>query len=236
LRGHSTLTWATLAERVLPAHMRPGGPRSRGPRHISAWDADASIRNPAYSPPRGLLGDKNFGEGFAVLGQLGLSFDAWLYHPQIDEVRDLARAFPETKIVLNHVGGPIGIGAYAGKHKQVFPGWAASIKALAACPNVYVKLGGLGMRMGGFGFHEQSEPPSSETLAATWRPYIETCIDAFGPSRCMFESNFPVDKGSYSYPVFWNACKLLTKGASDAEKADLFGGTARKCYRLDVSG
>src|SRR5436189_108111 len=171
-----------------------------------------------------------------VLGRLGLSFDAWLYHPQIDDVRDLARAFPETKIGLNHVGGPIGIGAYAGKHKEVFPGWAASIKALAACANVYVKLGGLGMRMGGFGFHEQPEPPSSETLANTWRPYIETCIDAFSPSRCMFESNFPVDKGSYSYPVFWNTCKLLAKCASDAEKAGLFSGTAMRFYRLDLSG
>jgi len=234
--GHADLALGSRVEPVLAAHMRAGGDRFRGIRHISAWDADPSIRNPAYNPPRGLLGDKNFREGFAVLGRLGLSFDAWLYHPQIDDVRDLARAFPETKIVLNHVGGPIGIGPYAGKHKDVFPGWAASIKALAACPNVYVKLGGLGMRMGGFGFHERSEPPSSETLANTWRPYIETCIDAFGPSRCMFESNFPVDKGSYSYPVFWNACKLLTKSASDGEKADLFCGTAAKFYRLDLSG
>src|SRR5215510_7899624 len=239
--GHNILATVFVQARAMtrptgPVEMRPGGDRFRGIRHISAWDADASIRNPAYSPPRGLLGDKNFREGFAVLGRLGLSFDAWLYHPQIDDVRDLARAFPETKIVLNHVGGPIGIGAYAGKHKQVFPGWAASIKALAACPSVYVKLGGLGMRMGGFGFHEQSEPPSSETLAATWRPYIETCIDAFGPSRCMFESNFPVDKGSYSYPVFSNACKILTQRASEPEKADLFAGTAEKFYRLDVSG
>ena len=170
-----------------------------------------------------------------MLGRLGLSFDAWLYHPQIDELADLARAFPDTRIVLNHVGGPIGIGAYAGKRKEVFPGWAASIKALAACPNVYVKLGGLGMRISGFGFHEQAEPPSSETLAAAWRPYVETCIEAFGPSRCMFESNFPVDKGSYSYPVFWNACKLLAKGASAAEKADLFAGTATRFYRLDLT-
>ena len=115
----------------------------------------------------------------------------------------------------------------------MFAAWAASIKALAACPNVCVKVGGLGMRMGGFGFHEKAEPPSSETLAAAWRPYVETCIEAFGPSRCMFESNFPVDKGSYSYPVFWNACKLLAKAASHAEKADLFAGTAARFYRLD---
>jgi L-fuconolactonase len=234
--GHADLTLGSRVEAVLAAHIRAGGDRFRGIRHITAWDADASVRNPAYSPPPNLLADKAFREGFAVLGRLGLSFDAWLYHPQIGELTGLARAFPDSRIVLNHVGGPIGIGEYAGKHKEVFPGWAASIKALAACPNAYVKLGGLGMRMGGFGFHDKPEPPSSETLAATWRPYVETCIEAFQPSRCMFESNFPVDKGSYSYPVFWNACKLLAKGAGAADKADLFAGTAARFYRLDPAG
>jgi L-fuconolactonase len=234
--GHADLTLGGRVEPVLAAHIQSGGNRFRGIRHITAWDTDMSIRNPAYSPPPGLLGNKTFREGFAVLGRLGLSFDAWLYHPQIDELADLARVFPETTIVLDHVGGPIGIGTYAGKHREVLPGWTASIKALSACPNVYVKLGGLGMRLGGFGFHEHFEPPSSETLATTWRPYIDRCINAFGSSRCMFESNFPVDKGSYSYPVFWNACKLLTKGASDAEKADLFSGTATRFYRLDLPG
>src|SRR5262249_39229556 len=234
--GHADLTLGSRVEAVLAAHLRAGGDRFRGIRHITAWDADASIRNPAYSPPPGLLCEKTLREGFAVLGRLGLSFDAWLYHPQIEELRELARAFSETRIVLNHVGGPIGIGTYAGRHKQVFPGWAASIKALAACPNVHVKLGGLGMRLGGFGFHEQAEPPSSQPRAGAWRPYIETSTEAFGPPRCMFESNFPVDKGSYSYPVFWNACKLLAKGASDAEQADLFYGTAARFYRLDLAG
>jgi len=234
--GHADLTLGSRVEPVLMAHIRAGGDRFRGIRHITAWDADASIGNPAYSPPRQLLANASFREGFAVLGRLGLSFDAWLYHPQIDELAELARAFAETKIVLNHVGGPIGIGAYAGKHREVFGLWAASIKKLAACPNVYVKLGGLGMRMGGFGFHEQSEPPSSATLADTWRPYVATCIEAFEARRCMFESNFPVDKGSYSYPVFWNACKLLAQGASLAEKADLFAGTAARFYRLDAIG
>ena len=231
--GHADLTLGTRVEPVLAAHIRAGGDRFRGIRHITAWDGDDSIRNPAYSPPPGLLADKAFRDGFAVLCRLGLSFDAWLYHPQIKELTDLARAFPDARIVLNHVGGPIGIGLYAAKRKEVFAAWTASIKALAACPNVCVKVGGLGMRMGGFGFHEEAEPPSSETLAAAWRPYVETCIEAFGPSRCMFESNFPVDKGSYSYPVFWNACKLLAKGASKAEKADIFAGTARRFYRLD---
>jgi predicted TIM-barrel fold metal-dependent hydrolase len=233
--GHADLTLGDEVEPVLEAHIRAGGDRFRGIRHITAWDADPSIRNPAYSPPSGLLGDPAFRKGFAVLGRLGLSFDAWLYHPQIDELAALGRAFPSTPIVLNHVGGPIRIGAYASRNDEEFRRWQASIRALAACPNVCVKLGGLGMRMGGFGFHELPEPPSSATLAATWRPYIATCIDAFSASRCMFESNFPVDKGSYGYAVFWNACKLLAKGASDAEKAALFAATATRFYRLDLA-
>jgi predicted TIM-barrel fold metal-dependent hydrolase len=233
--GHADLTLGSHVEPVLLAHIRAGGDRFRGIRHISAWDQDAAMANPAYNPPPGLLGDKRFRQGFAVLDRLGLCFDAWLYHPQIGELAELARAFPETRMVLNHVGGPIGIGAYAGRRKEVFSGWAASIKALAACGNVYVKLGGLGMRMGGFGFHEMPEPPASELLAAAWRPYVDTCIDAFGVSRCMFESNFPVDKGSYSYPVFWNACKLLAQGASKAEKTDLFAATAARFYRLELA-
>jgi predicted TIM-barrel fold metal-dependent hydrolase len=230
--GHADLALGARVESVLAAHLR-GGDRFRGIRHITAWDDDSSLLNPNYSPPPRLMAEPRFREGLAVLGRLGLSFDAWLYHPQIGELTELAQAVPQTKIVLNHVGGPIGTGAYAGKHAQVFPGWAASIKALAACPNVYVKLGGLGMRLGGFGFHLAAEPPSSEALAAKWRPYIETCIAAFGASRAMFESNFPVDKGSYSYLVFWNACKLLAKDASRTEKADLFAGTAARFYRID---
>ena len=231
--AHADLTLGDRVEPVLAAHERAGGGRFRGIRHITAWDADASIRNPAYSPPPGLMADAKFRDGFRTLGRMGFSFDAWLYHPQIEDVTALARACPDTKVVLNHVGGPIGSGPYAGRHSEVFPAWAAAIKALAACDNVYVKLGGLGMRLGGFGFHEQAEPPSSQTLADTWRPYVETCIAAFGAKRAMFESNFPVDKGSYGYPVFWNACKLLAKGASAGEKADLFAGTAARFYRLD---
>ena len=154
--------------------------------------------NPAYAPPPGLLADATFREGFAQLAPLGLTFDAWLYHPQIDELTALARAFPDTRICLNHVGGPLGIGVYAGKRDEVFAQWSASIRALAKCPNVFVKLGGMGMRINGFAFHEQAEPPSSEALAAAWKPYVETCIEAFGAARGMFESNFPVDKGSYA--------------------------------------
>jgi predicted TIM-barrel fold metal-dependent hydrolase len=230
--GHADLTLGSRVEPVLVALARAGGDRFRGIRHTTAWDADPSVRNPAYVTRQHQMAEVSFREGFAVLGRLGLSFDAWLFHPQIDELASLSRAFPGVRIVLNHVGGPIGIGAYAGRRNEVFDYWTASIKRLAAHENVHVKLGGLGMRLGGFGFHETAEPPSSEALANAWRPYIETCIEAFGASRAMFESNFPVDKGSYSYPVFWNACKLLARRASETERTDLFSGTAARFYRL----
>ena len=231
--GHADLTLGRRAEPVLIALMRAGGDRFRGIRHITAWDADTSLNNPAYPAPPDLLGDKTFREGFALLGKHGLSFDDWLYHPQIGELADLAGAFPGTKIVLNHCGGPIGSGVYLGKRDEVFPKWQASIKALAARPNVFVEVGGLGQAINGIGLNELPVPPSSEVLANIFRPYVETCIGAFGPSRCMFESNFPVDRVSYSYPVFWNACKLLAKNASRTEKADLFAATAATFYRLN---
>ena len=230
--GHADLTLGGRVEPVLSALMRAGGERFRGIRHGVSWDADPSIVSPASPVRPGLLADKTFREGFAVLSRLGLSYDVSLYHPQIADVADLAGAFPDTRIVLNHVGGVLGIGVYRGKRNEVFSGWAASIKALAAHPNVYVKLGGLGQGYTGLGFNDDAEPPSSEMIAARFRPYVETCIKAFGASRCMFESNFPVDKISYSYQVFWNACKLMAKGAISAEKADLFAGSAARCYRL----
>jgi len=230
--GHADLRLGEGVRPVLEAHVAAGGGRFRGIRHITAWDADASLMNPGYNPPRHLLADPAFRAGFAELGRLGLTFDAWLYHPQIDDLTDLAAAFPETGIVLDHVGGPIGIGAYAGRRDAVFADWSAAIRRLAKRPNVHVKLGGIGMRINGFDFHEHDDPPSSERLADAWRPYIETCIEAFGADRCMFESNFPVDKGSYGYGVFWNACKLLAKDASAAEKTALFSATAARFYRL----
>ena len=214
--------------------MRAGGERFRGIRHGVSWDADPSIVSPASPVKSGLLANKTFREGVAVLTRLRLSYDVSLYHPQIGELADLAGAFPDLRIVANHVGGVLGIGPYRGKRNEVFSRWAASIKALATRPNVYIKLGGLGQGYTGLGFNEDAEPPSSEMVAARFRPYVETVIGAFGASRSMFESNFPVDKISYSYPVFWNACKLLAKGASAAEKADLFAGAAARCYRLDV--
>ena len=180
------------------------------------------IRNPAYSPPPGLLADKTFREGFAVLGRLGLSFDAWLYHPQIDELDRARPRLPGAKIVLNHVGGPIGIGAYAGKRKEVFAAWAASIQALAACPNVYVKVGGLGMRMGGFGFHEQAEPPSSETLADAWRPYVETCIEAFGAVALHVREQLPGRQGLLQLPGLLERLQAAGEGARAMPRRPIF--------------
>jgi predicted TIM-barrel fold metal-dependent hydrolase len=211
-----------------------GAGRFRGIRFIASTDPDQAQWGATAVRPKGLLLDRQVREGFAQLAPLGLSFDAWVYHPQLADLVDLARAFPATPIVLNHVGGPIGLGRYKGKRDAVFADWSARIRELAACPNVHVKLGGLGMRMFGFDVHEGELPPSSEQLAAAWRPYIETCIAAFGADRAMFESNFPVDKGSYGYGVFWNACKRLAQGASADEKANLFHGTASRVYRLGV--
>ena len=193
--GHADLRLGSRVRPVLEAHIRAGGGRFRGIRHITAWDADPTLMNPAYAPPPGLLADATFRQGFSCLAPLNLSFDAWLYHPQIDEVTALAQAFPDTRICLNHVGGPLAIGVYGGKRDEVFAKWSASIRALAKCPNVVVKLGGMAMRINGFDFHEKADPPSSEALAAAWKPYVETCVEAFGASRGMFESNFPVDKG-----------------------------------------
>ena len=232
--GHADLALGGRVAGVLEAMIAAGGGRFCGIRFIAASDPDQGQWGGTAGRPQGLLLDPRVREGFARLAPLGLSFDAWLYHPQLADLVDLARAFPATPIVLNHVGGPIGLGRYKGKRDAVFADWSARIGELAACPNVHVKLGGLGMRMFGFDVHEGELPPSSEQLATAWRPYVETCIEAFGPGRAMFESNFPVDKGSYGYGVFWNACKRLVQGASAAEKADLFRGTASRVYRLGL--
>jgi L-fuconolactonase len=232
--GHADLALGARVRDVLEAMIASGGGRFRGIRFISASHPDQAQWGSVVGRPERLLLDKRVREGFAQLAPFGLSFDAFMYHTQLDDLLDLARAHPATPIVLNHVGGPIGLGRYKGKRDAVFADWSASIRELASCPNVHVKLGGLGMRLLGFDVHEGELPPSSEQLAAVWRPYVETCITAFGADRAMFESNFPVDKGSYSYGVFWNACKRLAQGASAGEKASLFHGAASKVYRLGV--
>ena len=184
----------------------------------------------SYIPPAGLMADPNFRRGLKRLPAHNLTFEAWIYHPQIKTLTEVARDAPEVKIVLNHFGGPLGVGPY--KRDEVFPGWRADIRSLAACPNTYVKLGGLAMIVNAFDFHLAPLPPSSGEMANAWRPYVETCIENFGANRCMFESNFPVDKGMCSYAVLWNGLKRLASGASAAEKKALFSGTAMRVYNL----
>lgn len=233
--GHADLRRGAAVREILEAHINAAGGLFKGIRHIVVWDQDRSLMNPLSAGPPGLMDDASFRAGFAELAPLGLSFDAWLFHPQIDDLARLAADHPDTNIVLDHVGGVVGIGAYQGRRDETFAAWRKSITALARRENVYVKLGGLGMRINGFGFERSDEPPSSEVLATAWRPYVETSIEAFGADRCMFESNFPVDKGSYGYGICWNAFKRLTVNATDPEKAALFRDTAQTFYRLSRS-
>jgi L-fuconolactonase len=228
--GHIDLMLGDLAGAVADAHIAAGGGRFRGIRHASAHDPSPDIRTTSTTPPSGMLADTTFRRGFAHLGERGLSFDAWLYHPQIGELADLADAFPDTTIILDHCGGPLGVGPY--KRDAIFEDWRASIRDVARRPNVCVKLGGLGMAVNGYDFHLHDDPPTSDTLAKAWRPWMETCIEAFGADRCMFESNFPVDKGSCSYTTLWNAFKKIAAGASAAERAALFHDTAARVYRI----
>ena len=229
--GFADLTAGAAVEGALVAHLG-ASPRFRGIRHSAARDEHPDIRDSNTQPPKGLLLRDDFREGFARLEAHKLSFDAWLFHAQIPELTDLARAFPDTTIILDHFGGPLGIGPYAGKRDEIFEGWKIDIADLASCPNVFAKLGGLVMRLNGFRFHKRAAPPTSEELAAATEAYYLHAIEHFGVERCMFESNFPVDKASCSYNVLWNSFKQIASGLSESEKAALFHDTATKVYRL----
>ena len=231
--SYADLTLGAEVVQVLEAHMA-ASPRFRGIRHASGWDASDTVRNSHTNPTEGLLGEPVFRQGFAELARRGLTFDAWLYHTQIPELTGLARAFPDQPIILDHFGGPLGIGPYAGKREEIFADWKGAVAGLAKCPNVVAKLGGLVMPINGFGFHKADRPPSSETLATATKDYYLWMIDLFGVDRCMFESNFPVDKASVSYHVLWNSFKRMTRDFSAAEKAALYHDTASRVYRVEV--
>jgi L-fuconolactonase len=217
---------------VLEAHVTAGGGRFRGTRNSASWEADKEVLGPLNRVEEGLYRDATFRKGFAHLAPMGLTFDAWLLEPQLPDVIDLARAFPDTTIILDHVGTPLGRASYAGRLNERFPAWRDNIRELAKSPNVVVKLGGLAMAFCNFPSFLAEPRAPSEQLAREWGPYIETCIQAFGPERCMFESNFPVDMGSCTYAVLWNAFKRIAQGYSADEKTALFSGTATKVYRL----
>jgi L-fuconolactonase len=232
--GYADLMLGAAVAPVLEAQIAASRNRFRGIRNMTTWDASSEVMGRMNSP-KGLLLDTKFREGFACLQKYGLTFDAWLYHPQLMELADLAGTFPNTTIILNHIGGPLGIGPYAGKRDDVFKDWKRGIASLAAHPNVVVKLGGLGMTMCGFGWNERATPPNSTELAEAMGPYYLTCIELFGANRCMFESNFPVDKLSYSYTVLWNAFKRIAQGFSAKNRAALFCDTAVQVYRLPTN-
>ena len=229
--GFADLTLGERVGAVLDAHLA-ASPRFRGIRHAAGWDASDEVRNSHTKPPRGLFLESGFRRGFAELGRRGLSFEAWLYHPQLADLVGLAKAFPETTIVLDHFGGPLGIGPYAGKRAEIFQSWKSAIRSVADCPNVVAKLGGLVMPLNGFGLHKRAAPVTSSELSDLTREWYLHTIDVFGPARCMFESNFPVDKVSCSYRVLWNSFKRIAAPFSSAEKAAMFSGTATRVYRL----
>jgi L-fuconolactonase len=231
--GYADLMLGDRVEPVLEAHIRAGGGRFRGVRHSAGWDASDTIGNsrPDMSPQ--LYERADFRAGLARLAAMGLSFDAWLYHPQLSDVVSLARACPEATIIMGHTGGVLGYGPYAGRRDEVFAAWKQSMSDLARCPNVALKLGGMMRRLAAFDYGAAAAPPSSEELAGYWRPYMQTSIELFGADRCTFESNFPVEKVGSGYATLWNAFKRIAASASPDEKRALFAGTARRVYRLE---
>ncbi len=232
--GHADLRLGDEVKPVLEAHLAAGGGRFRGIRQSASFDADGEVLGPLARTPEGLYRDGAFQTGFACLAPLGLSFDAWLLEPQLSDLAHLAGRFPDTTIILDHVGTPLGIASYAGRRAERFSSWSEQIRALAEHANVVVKLGGLAMPFAGFEPEPASSEPVSARLAAMWAPYVETCIEAFGADRCMFESNFPVDLFTCPYDILWNAFKRLARGASADEKTRLFSGTAADIYRLKL--
>jgi len=231
--GYADMLLGAAVEEALEEHVQVGGGRFKGVRFGTGVDDDSEVRKHIRrTVPKRLLAEPRFREAFAKLAPLGLSFDCWLYFTQLSDVVELARAFPETTIVVDHVGGVLGLGKYSNRRQEVFDAWKTGIKSIANETNVSIKLGGLTMKTVGFGFHERPKPPTSSELAETWRPYIETCIEFFGVERCMFESNFPVDREGCSYAVLWNAFKRITRSFSSSEKSSLYSATARRIYRL----
>lgn len=210
------------------------GARLKGIRNSTAWHDSPEVRSNPIQPPRGLLSHPGFLDGVRTLAEYDLCLDIWAYHTQLSEVFELAKACPQLHIVLDHLGGPVGVGPYREARKEVFDEWKKSIQQLAALPNITIKLGGFGLKVMGYHYFECEVPPSSEQLAQDWRPYTETLIALFGTSRCMFESNFPVDKGMYSYSIMWNAFKRICNGCSSDEIQDLFFNTAKRIYSLDL--
>lgn len=231
IAGHADLCLGAAVREVLEAHLQ-ASPLFCGIRDIAIWDADPEVHSVPKASDAALYRDPKFREGFAQLEPLGLSFDAYHYHTQTPYLTELARAFPGTTIVLDHLGTPVGVASYAGKREEIFAQWKRDLTELATCPNVVIKLGGMLMPWNGYGWELRERPATSDELVQVQGRYYRHAIEAFGPERCMFESNFPVDKLSCSYTVLWNQFKKLTRGFSADERKAMFHDTAMRTYRL----
>ena len=231
--SHADLTRGEAVAEVLEAHIEAAGGRFRGIRHSGARAEDPTVPPSRTEPPAGMYRQDGFTAGARALAANGLSFEAWQYHHQLGDVLELARAVPELPIVVNHLGGPLGVGRYADRWDEIHAEVRRGLEPLAGCANVAVKLGGVGMTRFGTGWEDRDRPPGSDEVVEVWGDLIRWTIDTFGPDRCMFESNYPVDGATTGYVVLWNAFKKLSSGYSSTERADLFAGTARRFYRID---
>jgi len=229
--GHADLKLAGKVAPVLEALQAASPNRFRGIRHNITWNTDPAWDN---RETEGILANAEFIAGAKVLSQKGLVLDIMQSFPQLPEIADFAEAVPDLPIILNHIGGVSRVGIYANKDDEVIPAWRDGITAVAARPNVTCKLGGMGMPRFGYGWHARDVPIGSEELAETMEPWMKHCIEQFGPDRCMFESNFPPDKVSFSYNVMYNAFKRLSKEYSVSERAALFHDTAARVYQIDA--
>lgn len=232
--AHADLTWDDeLLQEALCAQAAAADGRLRGIRQRAKADPDPVVAGPVRSAPLGLFRDPRFRHGLKRLAAMNLSFEVSIFHPQLRDVIDLARAVPEANLVVIHSASPLGFGSYAGREAEVHAKWRASMRELATCPNVSVKLGGLLMCLGNFDFSKAERPPTAEELVKLWNPYIADCVELLGADRCMASSNFPVEKAGIPYGVIWNMFKRVTAGCSTAERQFIFSGTARRVYRLD---
>ena len=232
--GHANLNLGDGVKPVLEALESASPNRFRGIRHTVTWDDNPQVPNTAAHKIKGQMSSANFRTGAKILADMGHTLEGWMFFTQMEELAELAKAVPNLTIILCHVGGILGTGFYAGKHEEVMATWRKGIEAAAAQPNIVMKLGGIGMPSVGFDWHSRTEPIGSEELANDMSPILNYCIEKFGPSRCMFESNFPVDKVSYSYNVMYNAFKKASKNYSASERADMFHDVATRIYRIDI--
>ncbi|MDD8024561.1 MAG: amidohydrolase family protein [Paracoccaceae bacterium] len=231
--GFADLQLGAAVAPVLEALIEAGQGALCGIRNTTAWHADPAVRSNPRPAPEGLLRSAAFIEGARAVAARGLTLDIWAYQTQLDEIVAVARAVPELTVVVDHCGGPLGVGPYRRDDPDNFRSWRAGLARVAELPNTRIKIGGFGLSVMGYDYASRPTPPQSSVLAADWQPWVDSCLSLFGPSRGMFESNFPVDKGQFSYRTLWNAFKRLAAGLSDAERDSLFWRSAARCYRID---